>query len=52
MFSTLDFNCEFSHLAKDLLPLKRGGGYWCWKPFVVQNALRSTNAELMVYSDV
>lgn len=35
-----------------VLNMERGGGYWIWKPFVIQNALEKlTEGDILVYAD-
>lgn len=51
VYSSADFNCEFIERAAGILRFPFGGGYYVWKPLVVQNTLRSTNADFVVYHD-
>ncbi len=35
-----------------LFQYKRGGGYWCWKPYVIQNALaKCKDGDIVYYAD-
>lgn len=38
-YSTSDLEPDFIERNKRLLSQKRGGGYWCWKPYVVLKTL-------------
>jgi hypothetical protein len=51
VFSDVDFDSEFRAHAAPVLAYAFGGGYYVWKPHVIANALRTTTAEYVVYSD-
>lgn len=36
-----------------LIPYSRGFGYWCWKPYIILNALKNMDdGDILLYSDV
>lgn len=42
---------SFKAAHQDLFRYRRGGGYWIWKPFIVNHALTHSGARLVVYCD-
>ena len=45
-------NTEFYEEHKQILDLKRGGGYWLWKPFFILDALKQIkNDDVIFYID-
>jgi hypothetical protein len=48
--SCLDF--KFYNHFSEILESKRGGGYWIWKPYIIQKALQSVKMnDFLVYLD-
>lgn len=39
LFSPVDIEDDFSEKNKELLSMKRGAGYWVWKPYIIRKAL-------------
>lgn len=50
-FGPDSLDTEFTRRNQALLSEKRGGGYWLWKPFIIEAMLAATNAEFVVYCD-
>lgn len=45
-------NTDFYDQNREILEQKRGGGYWLWKPYIIQNAIqRAAPNEIIFYSD-
>lgn len=45
-------NTEFSRRNTGILSMKRGGGYWLWKPFLIRQCVKHlTDGEALLYSD-
>jgi hypothetical protein len=43
---------EFVEKHKSILSLKRGGGYWLWKPYIINTVLKQLNeGDILFYSD-
>ena len=43
---------EFQRKNAEILSMKRGGGYWVWKPYIILEALKSINyGEYLIYTD-
>jgi predicted O-methyltransferase YrrM len=42
---------DYYHRHQDTLSAKRGGGFWLWKPCVLEAMLAATNAEFLIYCD-
>jgi hypothetical protein len=39
LFKKSDIDSDFSEKNKKILNSKRGGGYWLWKPYIINNVL-------------
>jgi len=47
-----DLPSDFSHKHNTILEVKRGGGYWIWRPIIIADALSKINdGEFLVYLD-
>lgn len=43
---------DFYQRNKAILDLKRGGGYWLWKPYIILDVMRRANeGDIIIYSD-
>ena len=51
-FSLSDIDAEFAEKNRRILNLKRGAGYWLWKPYFINRVMQSANDEdWIIYSD-
>lgn len=51
-FSPNDLSEEFISENKEILGLKRGAGYWIWKPYIMLKALESIKEnDYLIYTD-
>ncbi len=51
-FAPWDIDRAFYQQHKDILQCYRGGGYWLWKPYLIQKVLRTMeNNEYLLYMD-
>lgn len=51
-YSLVDVDDEFKNENKEIFNLKRGNGYWLWKPFLILKALSSMNyGDYLFYCD-
>ena len=47
-----DLSTEFRWFNKDILPHKRGAGYWAWKAYLIYTWLLELNeGDILIYSD-
>lgn len=47
-----DLDPAFSDTNKEILSAKRGGGYWLWKPYIINKAFENLkNGDYLVYAD-
>ncbi|MGE4260516.1 hypothetical protein [Shewanella sp.] len=47
-----DIESEFYNKNKDILELPRGGGYWLWKPYIINKKLEElSDGEYLLYCD-
>jgi len=47
-----DLSEEFKEKFKDILSVKKGGGFWIWKPYIINKLLEQMNdGEYLVYID-
>jgi len=52
VYSHLDIDKDFFNKYNDILSLKRGGGYWLWKEYIILKKLNEINdGEYIVYCD-
>ena len=52
VFNKEDIDSEFKEKYDDILKLKRGGGYWLWKPYIINRLLNVVNnGDIIFYSD-
>jgi hypothetical protein len=50
--SHIDSDIDFSEKNKKILNSKRGGGYWLWKPYIINNVLNKIkNGDSLFYLD-
>lgn len=42
---------EFTVQNHRILSIPKGGGYWLWKPYLINSILAATNAEFVIYCD-
>lgn len=50
--SDRDLDAEFVAQFKDVLSMKKGGGYWIWKPYIISRQLqRMKQDDILVYCD-
>jgi len=42
-------NTEFGTRNRDVLMMPRGGGYWLWKPYIIDRALRQANPDDVIF---
>ena len=52
-FRREDLDPEFCKRNSEILAMKRGAGYWLWKPYIVLESLRHlmTDEDVLFYSD-
>ena len=51
-YSPKDIDADFRHKNQKLLRVKRGGGYWVWKPYIIKKALAGLNTgDFLFYLD-
>lgn len=51
-YSRADLDSEFCEKNKDILAAKRGGGYWIWKPYIINDAFKNlSDGDYLVYAD-
>ena len=51
-YSDKDIDADFRHKNQKLLRVKRGGGYWIWKPYIIKKALADLNTgDFLFYMD-
>jgi len=51
-FTPHDLTNEFKNNHKDILNMKRGGGYWIWKYDIIQQTLNTiNNDDILIYLD-
>ena len=47
-----DLDSEFSNKFKNILNMRKGGGYWIWKPYIINKVFKEMNkGEYLVYLD-
>jgi hypothetical protein len=47
-----DLDLEFQNKFKDILKLPRGGGYWIWKPYIINKHLQMIkDDDILIYLD-
>src|SRR5437870_8412472 len=46
-----DLDRQFYEQHKHILQLKRGAGYWLWKPYIILKTLLETNYKYIIYCD-
>jgi hypothetical protein len=52
VFNKSDIDLEFSETNKRILELRRGGGYWLWKPYIINETLKKLNdGDILFYFD-
>ncbi|MBB5620656.1 hypothetical protein HDE69_001705 [Pedobacter cryoconitis] len=52
IFSPEDLEPAFSRNFQHILNHRRGGGYWIWKPYLIQRVLESLNEDdILIYCD-
>lgn len=52
IFNKRDIDNEFVEKNKDILNCKRGGGYWLWKPYIINEVLKKiNNGDIVFYLD-
>lgn len=49
IFNKRDIDREFVEKNKDILNCKRGGGYWLWKPYIINEVLKKVNHDDVVF---
>lgn len=48
-----DLDRNFREKHKDILQLKRGGGYWIWKPYIINDYLKTMpQGDILFYVDI
>jgi len=51
-YGPADLDDSFKEKFKDILEKRRGGGYWIWKPHVIQKKLNEINEnDILIYLD-
>jgi hypothetical protein len=48
-FNKNDIDTEFIKKNKHILSLKRGDGYWLWKPYIINNILHKINNDDIIF---
>jgi GR25 family glycosyltransferase involved in LPS biosynthesis len=52
IFNKSDIDAEFVNANKNILDEKRGGGYWLWKPYIINNMLNKiAHKDMLFYLD-
>lgn len=52
IFNKRDIDREFVEKNKDILNCKRGGGYWLWKPYIINEVLKKIDyGDIVFYLD-
>lgn len=52
VFNKTDMNIEFAEKNKRILEMPRGGGYWLWKPYIINETLKKLEeGDLLFYLD-
>lgn len=52
VFSAEDLEEEFTRVYAEILSVRRGAGYWIWKPFLVKKVLSELpEGDLLIYCD-
>lgn len=52
IYSPKDLSYNFKNKYKSILKLKRGGGYWIWKPYIILERLKEINDnDFLLYID-
>lgn len=52
IFGPEDIEAEFAEKVGETLQLKRGGGYWLWKPYIIKRVLDSIDTnDILIYCD-
>ena len=52
MFDKKDIDTEFAIKNKRILELPRGGGYWLWKPYIINETLKTLKEDdILIYCD-
>jgi hypothetical protein len=52
IFNKRDMDKEFVEKNKDILNCNRGGGYWLWKPYIINEVLKKINhGDIVFYLD-
>jgi hypothetical protein len=47
-----DLDEDFKERFKDILKLRRGGGYWIWKPYIINKHLeKMEDGDILIYLD-
>lgn len=49
IFNKRDIDREFVEKNKNILNCKRGGGYWLWKPYIINEVLKKVNHDDIVF---
>jgi len=49
IFKKSDIDNEFLEKNKNILNCKRGGGYWLWKPYIINNILTKINDDDSIF---
>jgi len=49
IFYKNDIDCDFLKKNDNILSLSRGGGYWLWKPYIINNVLSTINENDIVF---
>ena len=51
-YSKQDIDSDFMSKHKSVFDLKRGAGYWLWKPYIIRDCMRkSDDGDVIFYSD-
>ncbi|MGH6721276.1 hypothetical protein [Bacteroides hominis] len=52
LMSNKDIDEEFKQLNRDIFDIKRGGGLWLWKPYIISKTLKMIgDDDVLVYCD-
>ena len=52
VFDKANINKNFIKNHKNILSLKRGGGYWLWKPYIINDTINKiNNDDILFYID-
>ena len=52
IFNKKDIDLKFKEQNEDILTKKRGGGYWLWKPYIINETLKNIDEQdILFYCD-